>query len=107
MARQRQYTYYFEPRGNYAYSNEILAKNIDGENALQEVPCSDGKKRNLWRCPAGMAFTLWASRHNWGKDFRIRVFCQEGKGKIRDITGKPPFPYGKPGKRKKKPKPKQ
>ena len=89
MVKERVYTYYLEPRGNVAHSNEILSKNIDEEDALQEVMCADGIKRNFWRCPSGRLFAIWQSRAGFscfGKKFAIKIFAQEGKGKIRDIT---------------------
>lgn len=90
MAKPREYTWYLEPKGNVAHSNEILGKNIGEENALQDVLCADGKLHNLWRCPSGLVFMLWNSRKNFsmfGKKFAIRIFCREGNGKIRDVTG--------------------
>ena len=84
MAKQREYTWYLEPRGDVAFTNELLGKNLGEENALQGVVCSDNKKRNLWRCPSGMVFTLYQSRKTMRISFGI--FCQEGKGQIRRVT---------------------
>ena len=89
MAKEREYTYYLEPRGNVAYSNEILGKNIGEEDAMERVLCSDGEWRNLWRCLHGIVFMLWQSRSSLsklGKKFSIRIFEQEGHGQIRDVT---------------------
>ncbi|OGZ83665.1 MAG: hypothetical protein A2401_00425 [Candidatus Staskawiczbacteria bacterium RIFOXYC1_FULL_38_18] len=84
MAKKREYTWYLEPRGDVARSNEVLGKNLGEENAFQGVECADGVRRNLWRCPSAMVFMLWSSR----KTLRIvfGIFCQEGKGKIRRAT---------------------
>lgn len=82
--RERVYTYYLEPAGDVARSNEVLGKNIEEEDAMQFVLCWDGKKRNLWRCPSGKVLALWSSRI--GLKINFRVFIQEGKGQIEDKT---------------------
>ncbi|MDP2741258.1 MAG: hypothetical protein Q8O66_01040 [bacterium] len=87
MARKREHEWFLEPCGDVAHSNEIISK-IMGveENAMQDMLCTDGKRRNLWRCPSGLVFMIWKSRGNFGKSFKIKIFCREGKGKIRDVT---------------------
>lgn len=96
--RVRKYVYYIEAMGNVAYTNKVLASNIDEEDALQGVLCKDGVRRDLWRCSSGKAFAIWSSRHNWEElGFRIRIWEQEGNGEIRIASGKnPSFPYGRP-----------
>lgn len=85
MARkERTYTWYLEPKGDIARTNEVLARNIGEENALEGVICADRQQRNLWRCPSGMVFMLWNSRQTLRISFGI--FCQEGNGKIRRAT---------------------
>lgn len=87
MAKKREYEWFLEPCGDVAYSNEILSRNIGSEeNALKDVPCSDGVSRNLWRCPTGLVFMLWRSRGNFGTKFKMKIFCREGKGQIRNVT---------------------
>lgn len=82
--KKREYTWYIEPRGNIAHSNEVISKNINEEDALQDVVCGDGKRRNLWRCSSAMIYMLWRSRV--GLKISFRIFCQEGKGTIADKT---------------------
>lgn len=86
MAKKREYEWFLEPCGDVAYTNNILSKNIGEENALQDVLCQDGKMRNLWRCSSALILMLWSSRKNFGKEFKIKIFCKEGKGMARDIT---------------------
>ncbi len=87
MSRERKYTWYLEPCGDPAWSNEVISKNIqDPADALQQVVCADGIRRDLWRCKSGEVFKLDRSRSNFGKDFQIRIFRQEGNGQIEDIT---------------------
>jgi hypothetical protein len=57
--RKREYTWYLEPSGNVAHSNEVISKNVNREDALQDALCADGKKRNLWRCSSALAYMLW------------------------------------------------
>lgn len=88
MTRIREYIWYLEPRGDIAYSNEVLGKNIDEENASTRI-CADGEHHNLWQCPSVLVFMLWRSRtglSKLGRKFAVRIFCQEGEGKIRDVT---------------------
>ena len=101
MRKERVFTYYIEAKGDVAYTNRVLASNIDEEDALQNVLCKDGVRRDLWRCPSGKAFAIWSSRHNWEElGFKIRVWEQEGNGQIRIASGKNPFfLYGRPKKR--------
>ncbi len=85
MARKpRKYTWYLEPRGDVARTNEVLGKNLGEENAIEYALCEDGERRNLWRCSSGMVFMLWNSRKSLNITFGI--FCQEGNGKIRRAT---------------------
>lgn len=86
MAKKREYEWFLEPCCDVAYTNNILSKNIEEENALQDVPCQDGKIRNLWRCPSGMLFMIWRSRGNFGKEFKVKIFCREKNGKARNVT---------------------
>jgi len=105
---EKNKTYYIEaiPQGNVAETNKILAANLAGEDALEDVLCRDGVRRNLWRCSDINATMLWNSRHNWEEvGFRIRIWQQEGKGQIRIASGhnkNPRFPYGRPCKSKRK-----
>ena len=85
--RKRTCTWYLEPCGNPAWSNEVISKNIqDPTDALQNVLCADGEKRNLWRCKSGEVFKLDSSRANFGKGFQFKIFRQKGKGQIEDVT---------------------
>jgi hypothetical protein len=91
--RERTYTHYLEARGDVAYSNEVLGKNIGEENEMRDVPCKDSRGRdtkcNLRRCPSGLVLMLWNSRHSLSKldhKFSIGIFIQEGRGQIRDKT---------------------
>ena len=87
MARKRKYIWYLEPLGDVAYSNEIIAKNIrNPEVGSQDMLCADGKRHNLWRCLSAEIFKIDSSRANFGEKFRIRIFCQEGNGQIRNVT---------------------
>jgi len=83
MARERTYTWFIEPKNSR--SNEIVGKNIGEEDALQDVVCADEKKHSLWRCPSALVFMLWCSRTDLG--IKIKIWCQEGNGKIRDAYG--------------------
>ena len=103
MTKKREHEWFLEPCGDVAYSNEILAKNIGSEeNALQDVLCADGIKRNFWRCPSGLLFMIWRSRKGFGNRFRIKIFCREGKGKVRNVTFLFKNESGKPKKKKRK-----
>lgn len=86
--RERIITYYLQALGDVAYTNRILSQNIEEEDACQLLLCKDGVRRDLWRCPSGKVLMIWCSRHNFadGGNFKIKVFSQEGKGQIRDIT---------------------
>jgi muconolactone delta-isomerase len=82
--RKREYTWYLEPSGNVAHSNEVISKNVNREDALQDALCADGKKRNLWRCSSALAYMLWRSRV--GLKISFKIFGQEGNGAIRNKT---------------------
>ena len=85
LMAKREYEWFLKPTGNVAHTNEVLSRNISEENAMQDVLCQDGKKRDLWRCPSGIVFMLWRSRSNLKITFRI--FSRElPNGKIRDCT---------------------
>ena len=86
MAKKREHEWFLEPCGDVSRSNEIISRNVGSEEALQDVLCADGIKRNLWRCPSALIFMLWRSRQNFGKGFRIKIFCHEGNGKVRNVT---------------------
>ncbi|MCX6721324.1 MAG: hypothetical protein NT026_01840 [Candidatus Staskawiczbacteria bacterium] len=103
--RERKFICYIEARGDVAYTNRVLASNIDEEDAQQSVLCKDGVRRDMWRCSSTKAFSIWSSRHNWEElGFAIRIWEQEGNGQIRIVSGKSPFfPYGRPGKKKRRP----
>ena len=101
MEKQREYTWFIEPRGDVAWSNEVISRNIGEENAMQDTLCADGKKRNLWQCPSGLILFLWRSRV--GLKISFRIFCQEGKnGKIRDKTHLYKNDRGSPKRRREK-----
>lgn len=81
----RNYTWFAEPKGDVSYTNQVLAKNANGEeDALQDVLCADGQRHNLWRISSGQIFMLWRSRVNLRIQFAI--WCKEGNGKIRNVT---------------------
>ncbi|MGD0576684.1 MAG: hypothetical protein ABSA74_01235 [Candidatus Staskawiczbacteria bacterium] len=88
MARkEREYTWYLEPRGDFAWSNEVISKNVKNpEDFLIGVICEHGETHDLWRCLPGEVFKIWQSRKNWGKNFKVGIFAQEGKSQIRDVT---------------------
>lgn len=103
MTRNRKCIWYLEPRGNVAYSNEVLGKNIGEENASTKI-CEDEKPHNLWQCPSAQLFMIWRSRTGLsmlGKKFAVGIFCQEGNGKIRDVTRIFKNERGSPRKRRK------
>ena len=80
---KREYEWFLEPKDSY--TNEVILKNIDDENASLDVVCEDGERRNLWRCPSGKVFMLWRSRSDL--QIRFRIFSRElPNGKIKDCT---------------------
>jgi len=94
--RNRIYTYFIEPsKTNFAHTNEVISKNLAGLNTsssdfsagtdiLKDVECADGAKHTLYRIPSGLLLMLWTSRTALKINFRI--FNQEGRGAIRDVT---------------------
>jgi len=93
---ERKTAWFLEPaKRGFAHTNEIVSKILAsvtdtssdhsaGTDILMGVVCADGKKHDLYRCPSGLLFMLWSSKDTLKINFR--VFCQEGKGKIRDKT---------------------
>jgi len=91
-----RYTWFLKPvKRGFAHTNEVVSKVLasvtdtsSDHNAGTDIfmgnVCADGKRHNLYRCPSGLLFMLWSSRDTLKINFR--VFCQEGKGKIRDKT---------------------
>lgn len=96
MVKERVYTYYIEPaKRSFAHTNEVICKMLAetassssdfsaGTSMLCGVICADSKVHNLYYIPSGLLFMLWSSKENLKINFRI--FCQEGRGQIRDIT---------------------
>src|SRR3989344_3146957 len=72
--------WYVYPRD--AGTNKVFSDNLDEEDSCEEKLCSDGKRRNLWRCSTSNI----AEFENSATDLRLRfrIFVQEGMyGKIR------------------------
>lgn len=96
MAKEREYTWYIEPsRRNFAHTNEVVSRMLAESNSTssdfdagtsmrRDFPCADGKLHTLYYVPSGLLFMLWSSRD--GLKISFKIFCQEGQGKIRDVT---------------------
>ncbi len=76
------YTWYIEPQDSH--TNEVMASNLDEENALRDVLCADDRRHNLWQCPSGILFMLVRSRIDM--NIKFKIFGRQGNGKIRDKT---------------------
>jgi hypothetical protein len=70
-----------------AQANEAVSRFLqDGDNRFEEFTlsdalCSDGKKRNLWRCTETQAYFLWKSA-----GLRIAIFNRLGSAKPKNVT---------------------
>lgn len=72
-----------------SHTNEVFARFLESgsygfeSNTLQDAPCEDGKKRNLWRCAYDCALFLWRSRI----DLKFEIYNRLGaRGVIRNVT---------------------
>jgi len=69
-------------------TNEAVAKhNSEGDNRFEEeafkgILCTDGHRRNLWRCTEAQAYFLYKSMGGGS----IAVFNRIGRGKPRNVT---------------------
>lgn len=73
--------WYIDPCGD-PVTNRLIAEQCPEEDACGNMMCSDGHRRNLWRCDRSVVREIVAAR----PELRIRfqLFVQEGKhGKIR------------------------
>ena len=78
---KRQYTWFLEPLDNR--TNEVIGKalgEMSEENFHQSI-VFDGKRHNLWECPAQLVADFNRSRTNLG--LRFLVYNRLGNGKIR------------------------
>lgn len=77
--KRRETVWYIEPFGG---ANEVLARELDGMEASRGVVCSDGMRRDVWRCP-DYAFVrkFMDAATSFGLEYR--VWKQEGGGSLR------------------------
>jgi len=72
--------WYVEPLN--AHTNEVIGKNLDPNENCEDLLCSDGKRRDLWRCHYQFVARIQKSKASMRLDFQ--VFNQEGRhGQIR------------------------
>jgi hypothetical protein len=75
----RKFTYFLEPLD--AFTNEILGKNLPTENPMENTPCSDNCRHDLWRC--GYMFFAKIRKSREQINLRVKFWWQEGSGQIR------------------------
>lgn len=81
--QKRCTTWYVEPIGeNYHVTNRVISGMLQDENAaLEEVPCADGARHNLWRMPDHSHVSRLKGMRANGIAFRVWV--QQGGGAIK------------------------
>ena len=84
MPKKRFFHYFIEPLD--AYSNEVLAKNLSGENAQENILCSDGSRHDVWQCEYRKLVQFRRSESFLKCCFRF--WWQENNGSIRPMPRK-------------------
>jgi len=84
MTKGGGFKWYLEPKNSH--TNEVISKSpgVSEENCHIGKVCADEESHNLWEVPSGVAFMLHRSRSDM--KLKLRVWGQEGNGKIYDKT---------------------
>ncbi len=83
MAIAVQYDWFVEPLSDL--TNEYISRELSAENAERGVLCTDGKKRDMWRCK--YKFISFLKRSLLSPALKYNVFVRAGeKGSVRPAT---------------------